>query len=78
MICKANKTYGVTYRIPFIVFQQKLSNNFIKLNEEIIQLKSELHKRSIEYLKTENHNVGSKDVGKAVNDVLSSVIGKGI
>jgi len=76
LICKANKTYKVTYRIPFIVSQQKLNNNFIKLNEEIIQLKSELHKRSIEYLKTKNYGVESKDVDKAVSNVLSNVIGK--
>lgn len=76
LICKANKTYKVTYRIPFIVSQQKLNNNFIKLNEEIIQLKSELHKRSIEYLKTKNYGVESKDVDKAVSNVLSNAIGK--
>ena len=72
MICKNNKAYEVTHRVPFIVSRQRLNKNSIKLNEEIIQLKVELHKRSIEYLKTENHNVESK----AINDVLSNVIGK--
>ena len=41
-----------------------------------IQLKAELHKRSIEYLKTENYDVESKDVDKVLNGVLSNVIGK--
>ena len=35
LICKANKTYEVTYRIPFIVSQQTLNTNFIKLHKEI-------------------------------------------
>jgi hypothetical protein len=74
LICKTNKAYEITYRVPFIVSQQKLNKNFIKLNEEIIQLKVELHKRSIEYLKTENHHVESKAVDKAVNHVLSNFI----
>lgn len=51
LICKANKPYEVTYKVPFIVSQQKLNKNFIKLNEEIIELKSELYKRSIKRLK---------------------------
>ena len=34
-ICKANKTYEVTYRIPFIVSQQTMNSNFIKLHREI-------------------------------------------
>jgi len=62
----------VTYRIPFIVSQQKMNSNFVKLHKEIIQLKSKLHKRSLEYLVSKDHNVESKDV----DDVLSNVIGK--
>ena len=76
LICNANKKYEVTYRIPFIVSQQKLNDNFIKLNDEIIQLKSELHKRSIEYLKNKNRDVESKETDKAVNAILSNVIGQ--
>ena len=57
LICKSNKTYEVTYRIPFIVSQQKMNNSFIKLHKEIIQLTSELHKRSSEYLVSKEHNV---------------------
>ena len=75
LICKSNKTYEVTYKIPFIVSQQKLSKNFIKLNEEIIELKSELHKRSVERLKKQSNNIETKDTDKAVNDVLNSVTG---
>ena len=74
--CKANKTYEVTYRIPFIVFQQTLNKNFIKLHKEIIQLKSELHQRSRKYLISKEYNVEAKDIDKAVDDVLSNVIGK--
>ena len=55
LICKANKAYEITYRIPFIVFQQTLNNNFIKLHKEIIQLKSQLHQRSLEYLISNDH-----------------------
>jgi hypothetical protein len=76
LICKANKTYEVTYRVPFIVSQQTLNKNFIKLHKEIIQLKSELHQRSRKYLISKEYNVESKDIDKAVDDVLSSVIGK--
>ena len=71
-----NKTYEVTYRIPFIVSQQKMNSNFIKLHKEIIQLKSELHKRSLEYLVSKEHNVEAKTVNKSVNDVLSNVMNK--
>ena len=76
LICKANKTYEVTYRIPFIVSQQTLNENFIKLHKEIIQLKSELHHRSSKYLMSKDYNVEAKDIDKAVDDVLSNVIGK--
>ena len=76
LICKSNKTYERTYRIPFIVSQQKMNNSFIKLHKEIIQLKSELHKRSSEYLESEKHDIESRTVDRAVNDVLSNVISK--
>tara|TARA_B110000459_G_scaffold203762_1_gene261640 strand:- start:3524 stop:4000 length:477 start_codon:yes stop_codon:yes gene_type:complete len=39
-------------------------------------LKSELHKRSVERLKNQGDNIESKDIDKAVNDVLNSVIDK--
>jgi len=76
LICKSNKTYEVTYRIPFIVSQQKMNDSFIKLHREIIQLKSELHKRSFKRLESEKHDIDSKIVDRAVNDVLSNVINK--
>ena len=41
LICKGNKAYEVTYRVPFIVSQQRVNKSFIKLNDEIIQLKSQ-------------------------------------
>ena len=76
LICKSNKPYEVTYKVPFIISQQKLNKNFIKLNEEIIELKSKLHKRSVERLKKQSRSIESKDIDKAVNDVLSNVISK--
>jgi len=76
LICKSNKTYEVTYRVPFIVSQQKMNQSFIKLHEEIIQLKSELHKRSYEYLASKEHYVEPKAVDKSVNDVLINVMNK--
>jgi hypothetical protein len=76
LICKSNKPYEVTYRIPFIVSQQKMNASFIKLHEEIIQLKSELHKRSYEYLASREHYVEPKAVDKSVNDVLINVMNK--
>ena len=45
-ICKNNKTYETTYRVPFIVSQQRLNKKFIMMNNEIIQLRSELLERS--------------------------------
>ena len=46
LICKNNKTYETTYRVPFIVSQQRINKKFIMMNNEIIQLKTELRKRS--------------------------------
>jgi hypothetical protein len=51
-----------------------MNSNFIKLHKEIIQLKSELHKRSVEYLISKEYNVEAKAIDKAVDDVLSNVI----
>jgi len=53
-----------------------MNKSFIKLHEEIIQLKSELHKRSYEYLASKEHYVEPKTVDKSVNDVLINVINK--
>ena len=76
LICKSNKAYEVTYRIPFIVSQQKMNESFIKLHSEIIQLKSELHKRSKKRLESEKHNIDNEILDKSVNDVLNSVMNK--
>jgi hypothetical protein len=76
LICKAKKPYEITYKVLFIVSRQKLNKNLIKLNEKIIELKSELHKRSMERLKNQSNNVESKEIDKAVNDFLKNVIGK--
>ena len=51
LICKDNTAYEVTYRVSFIVSQQRVNQSFIKLNEEIIQLKRELKIRSEDYMK---------------------------
>ena len=50
LICKNNKTYETTYRVPFIVSQQRINKKFIMMNNEIIQLRAELLKRSKDYL----------------------------
>lgn len=77
-ICKDNKTYEITYKVPFIVSQQKISKNFIRLNQEIIQLKSELRKRSIAHLKGKGKtsDIELDNVEEAINGVLNSVVGK--
>ncbi len=66
----------MTYRIPFIVSQQKMNTSFIILHEEIIQLKSELHKRSYEYLASKEYYAESKAIDKSVNGVLFNVFNK--
>jgi len=66
----------VTYRVPFIVSQQRVNQSFIKLNEEIIQLKRELKLRSEDYMKKKYANIEPEGVEIAVNDVLKSVMGK--
>jgi len=50
-----------------------VNQNFIKLNDEIIQLKLELHKRSINYAKNKNRNVPTEEVETSVINVLSKV-----
>lgn len=80
LICKSNTAYEVTYRIPFIVYQQIMNASFIKLNEEIIQLKSELHKRiydSYDYRASKKDYTDPKDIDRSVNDALVNVINKG-
>ena len=51
-----------------------MNSSFIKLHKKIIQLKSELHKRSLADLNSKEQNVEVKDVDKAVDDVLSNVM----
>lgn len=75
-ICKNNKAHEVTYRVPFIVSQQQLNSSFIKLNNEIILLKNELHERSIKRLKDKTSNITNDEINSAVNGVLNSVINK--
>jgi hypothetical protein len=76
LICKNNTTYEVTYRVPFIVSQQRVNQSFIKLNEEIIQLKMELKIRSEDYMKKKYANNEPEGIEIAVTDVLKSVMGK--
>ena len=76
LICKNNTKYETTYRVPFIVSQQKLNTSFIKLNNKIIQFKSELNKRSLNYMKTKDLRVAPEQVENAVNNVFKDVITK--
>lgn len=76
-ICKNNKTYETTYRVPFIVSQQRLNKKFITMNNEIIQLKSELLERSRNYLlnkKDVTNNTTSEGVENGIDYVLNDVI----
>lgn len=78
-ICKNNKTYETTYRVPFIVSQQRLNKKFIMMNNEIIQLRSELLERSRNYiLNKENvtNNTTSEGVENAIDSVFNDVISK--
>ena len=79
-ICKNNKTYETTYRVPFIVSQQRLNEKFITMNNEIIQLRAELLKRSKDYLlKKDEINSsysGSDSVEEAIDNVFNDVISK--
>ena len=67
LICKSNTTDEVTYRVSFIVSQQKVNKTFIKLNGEIIQLKMELKKRNETYVKNKLADIELEDVEIAVN-----------
>ena len=53
-----------------------MNDCFIKLHSEIIQLKSELHRRSKMRLEFEKHNIDNETLDKSVNDVLNSVMNK--
>lgn len=78
-ICKNNKTYETTYRVPFIVSQQRLNKKFIMMNNEIIQLRSELLERSRNYLlnkKGVTNNTTSEGVENAIDYVFNDVISK--
>ena len=56
LICKNNESYEITYRVTFVVSQQTMNRNFIKLNNRIIQLKSELRKRNRCDIENKNTN----------------------
>lgn len=78
-ICKSNKTYETTYRVPFIVSQQRLNKKFIMMNNEIIQLRSELLERSRNYLLNKENvtnNTTSESVENAIDYVFNDVISK--
>jgi len=75
LICKNNQTYETTYRVPFIVSQQRLNKKFIMMNNEIIQLRAELLKRSKDYLKI-TEDKASESVESAIDHVFNDVISK--
>lgn len=78
-ICKNNKTYETTYRVPFIVSQQRLNKKFIMMNNEIIQLRSELLERSRNYLLNKENvtnNTTPESVESAIDYVFTDVISK--
>jgi len=79
LICKNNKTYETTYRVPFIVSQQRINKKFIMMNTEIIQLKSELLKRSNDYLekrKNETSHVPVESIEASIDHLFNNVMGK--
>ena len=79
LICKNNKTYETTYRVPFIVSQQRINKKFIMMNNEIIQLKSELLKRSNDYLekrKNETPHVPVETIEASIDHLFNNVMGK--
>jgi len=78
-ICKNNKAYETTYRVPFIVSQQRLNKKFIMRNNEIIQLRAELLERSRNYLLNKEKvtdNTTSEGVENAIDYVFNDVISK--
>ena len=46
----------------------------IKLNNQITQLKSELNKRSIKYLKSKNHDVEPEQVEITIDGIFKNII----
>ena len=79
LICKNNKTYETTYRVPFIVSQQRINKKFIMMNNEIIQLKSELLKRSNDYLekrKNETSHIPVESIEASIDHLFNNVMGK--
>ena len=79
LICKNNKTYETTYRVPFIVSQQRINKKFIMMNNEIIQLRSELLKRSHDYLekrKRETDYIPVEGVEASIDHLFSNVMSK--
>ena len=78
LICKNNETYETTYRVPFIVSQQRINKKFIMMNNEIIQLKTELRKRSKDYIENkrkETDDMQAESIEAAIDHVFSDVIG---
>ena len=66
-------------RVKKIVSQQRINKKFIMMNNEIIQLKSELLKRSNDYLekiKKEIDYIPVEGVEASIDHLLSNVIGK--
>ena len=79
LICKNNKTYETTYRVPFIVSQQRINKKFIMMNNEIIQLRAELLKRSKDYLLRKEGRTqysSSEGVETAIDNIFNDVITK--
>jgi hypothetical protein len=77
--CKNNETYETTYRVPFIVSQQRLNKKFIMMNNEIIQLRAELLTRSRNYLLNKEKvtdSMTSEGVENAIDYVFNDVISK--
>ena len=65
--------------MPFIVSQQRLNKKFIMMNNEIIQLRSELLERSRNYLLNKENvtnNTKSEGVENAIDYVFNDVISK--
>ena len=56
--------------------QQRINKNFIKLNNEIIQLKAELRKRNKDYIKNKHASTQTESVETAIDHVFSNVISK--
>lgn len=46
---KESPTYTVEYQILFLLAQQRINEDFIKLNLDIMQIKAKLYKRKVNY-----------------------------